>query len=118
MTPNSPQSAKFPTIRPAVVGKLNERQGAAALAAARAAVASGGGAAERVQRADGVEGGGVAVAAGLLEETDAPELARGRPGAKLRLATIRAQVLGIAIDAGHCEVVAAGLTASISEPTA
>ncbi len=46
--------------------------------------------------------------AGLLEEADA-ELARGRPAPKLRLATTSAQVLGIAIDAGHCEVIAAGL---------
>ena len=50
------------------------------------------------------------LSAGLLEEVDAPELARGRPAPKLRLATGTAQVLGIAIDAGHCEVIAAGLT--------
>jgi N-acetylglucosamine repressor len=47
--------------------------------------------------------------AGLLEEADAPELARGRPAPRLRLATTSAQVLGIAIDAGHCEAGAAGL---------
>lgn len=47
--------------------------------------------------------------AGLLEEAEAPELARGRPAPRLRLATSSAQVLGIAIDVGHCEVVSAGL---------
>lgn len=47
--------------------------------------------------------------AGLLEEAEAPELARGRPAPKLRLATRSAQVLGVTIDAGHCEVVSAGL---------
>ena len=47
--------------------------------------------------------------AGLLEEADAPEMARGRPAPKLRLATTSSQVLGVTIDAGHCEVVSAGL---------
>jgi N-acetylglucosamine repressor len=50
---------------------------------------------------------------GLLEEADAAELARGRPAPKLRLATETAQVLGIVIDAGHCEVVSAGLDGSL-----
>jgi len=54
---------------------------------------------------------------GLLEEVDAPELARGRPAPKLRLATSSAQVLGITIDAGHCEIVAAGLDGAPHEPT-
>jgi N-acetylglucosamine repressor len=49
------------------------------------------------------------IKAGLLEETEAAELARGRPAPKLRLATESAQVLGVAIDVGHCEVVSAGL---------
>ncbi len=49
------------------------------------------------------------IKAGLLEETDAIELARGRPAPKLRLATSATQVIGIAIDAGHCDVVTAGL---------
>jgi N-acetylglucosamine repressor len=51
--------------------------------------------------------------AGLLEEAEAPELARGRPAPKLRLATKSAQVLGVSIDAGHCEVVSAGLDGEV-----
>jgi N-acetylglucosamine repressor len=47
--------------------------------------------------------------AGLLEEADAPEAARGRPAPRVRLATTSAQVIGVAIDAGHCEVISAGL---------
>jgi N-acetylglucosamine repressor len=46
--------------------------------------------------------------AGFLEELDA-EVARGRPAPRVRLATTTAQVLGVTIDAGHCEVVSAGL---------
>ena len=53
--------------------------------------------------------------AGLLEETDAPEAARGRPARKLRLASETAQVLGLVIDAGRCHVVAAGLDGRICE---
>src|SRR5262249_46748757 len=52
-----------------------------------------------------------------LEETDAPELARGRPAPKLRLATESAQVLGVTIDAGHCEVVSAGLDGALHDDT-
>ncbi len=98
----------LPTIR--VVGKFNERhvlrllQSHAPLSRAELARRSGL-SAPTVSKA-------VAslLRAGLLEEEDAPELARGRPAAKLRLATTTAQVLGIAIDAGHCEVLAANLT--------
>src|SRR5580692_10839611 len=97
------------TIRPAVVGKLNERQ------VLRLLQTRG-----QLSRAELVRESGLsaptvskAVAsllkAGLLEEAEAPELARGRPAPKLRLATKTAQVLGVAIDAGHCEVVSAGL---------
>jgi len=46
---------------------------------------------------------------GLLEEGEAPGVARGRPGKKLRLASAKAQVLGLVIDAGHCRVTSAGL---------
>jgi predicted NBD/HSP70 family sugar kinase len=101
---------RFPTIRPAVVGKLNERQVLRLLQTfgplSRAEVARQSGlSAPTVSK-------GVAslIRAGLLEEVEAPELARGRPAPKLRLATTSAQVLGIAIDAGHCEVGAAALT--------
>lgn len=47
--------------------------------------------------------------AGLVEEVEAAENGRGRPAPKLRVASRSAQVLGIAVDAGHCEVIAAGL---------
>ncbi len=56
--------------------------------------------------------------AGLLEEAEAPELARGRPAPRLRLATDTAQVIGIAVDAGHCEVVSAGLDGTAQGPVA
>jgi N-acetylglucosamine repressor len=92
-----------------VVGKLNERRVLRLLQTrgplSRAEVARGSGlSAPTVSKA-------VAslIQAKLLEEVDAPETARGRPAPKLRLATTSAQVLGVAIDAGHCEVVSAGL---------
>jgi N-acetylglucosamine repressor len=97
------------TIGPALVGKLNERQ------VLRVLQARG-----PLSRADVVRESGLSaptvskavaslIGAGLLEEADAPELARGRPAPRLRLATERSQVLGIVVDAGHCEVVSAGL---------
>src|SRR5580692_9768000 len=97
------------TIRPAVVGKLNERQ-VLRLLQTRGQLSRA-----EVARKSGLSAPTVSKAvasllkAGLLEEADAPELARGRPAPKLRLATRSAQVLGVAIDAGHCEVVSAGL---------
>lgn len=96
-------------IRPALVGKLNERQ------VLRVLRARGPLSRAEVARESGLSPPTVskAVAAllrgGLLEEADAPEAARGRPAPKLRLATASAQVLGIAVDAGHSEVIAAGL---------
>jgi predicted NBD/HSP70 family sugar kinase len=97
------------TIGPAVVGKLNERQilrflqGLGPLSRAEL-VRESGLSAPTVSKA-------VAslLKAGLLEEAEAPEMARGRPAPKLRLAKQSAQVLGVAIDAGHCDVVSAGL---------
>ncbi len=97
------------TIRPSEVGKLNERQvlrlirGRGPLSRADVARESGL-SAPTVSKA-------VAslLAAGLLEETDAAEPTRGRPAPRLRLNTGSAQVLGVAVDAGHCEVVSAGL---------
>jgi len=97
------------TIRPAVVGKLNERQ------VLRLLQTRGPMSRAEVARESGLSAPTVSKAvasllkAGLLEEADAPELARGRPAPRLRLATSSAQVFGIAIDAGHCEVVSAGL---------
>lgn len=101
-------SGPITTLRPAVVGKLNERQ-VLRLLQTRGPLSRA-----EVARESGLSAPTVSKAvasllkAGLLEEADA-ELARGRPAPKLRLATTSAQVLGIAIDAGHCEVIAAGL---------
>ncbi|MBA4190066.1 MAG: transcriptional regulator [Planctomycetaceae bacterium] len=97
------------TIRPAVVGKLNERQ------VLRLLQTRGPMSRAEVARESGLSAPTVSKAvasllkAGLLEEADAPELARGRPAPRLRLATSSTQVFGIAIDVGHCEVVSAGL---------
>jgi len=56
--------------------------------------------------------------AGLLEEEDAPELSRGRPAKQLRLASRRAQVLGLVIDAAVCRLVSAGLDGKLHEDRA
>ena len=53
--------------------------------------------------------------AGLLEETEAIGPVIGRPAMKLRLATARAQVLGIVIDVNRCWVVATGLDGELRE---
>ncbi len=55
------------------------------------------------------------VRGGWLEEGDAPELVRGRPGRKLRLPGRDAQVLGLVIDADHCRVATAGLDGTIGD---
>ncbi|HUR54865.1 MAG TPA: helix-turn-helix domain-containing protein, partial [Gemmataceae bacterium] len=97
------------TIRPALVGKLNERQ------VLRVLQTRGPLSRAEVARESGLSAPTVSKAvaslmrAGLLEEADAAELARGRPAPRLRLATASSQVLGIAIDAGHCDVISAGL---------
>src|SRR5215213_5472930 len=107
----------FTTIRPALVGKLNERQ------VLRLLQTCGPLSRAEVARESGLSAPTVSKAvaslirAGLLEEADAPELARGRPAPKLRLATSNTQVLGIAIDAGHCEVVSAGLDGTLHDDT-
>src|ERR1700744_2599821 len=116
-----PTSARIPaaltTIRPGVVGKLNERQ-LLRLLQARGPLSRA-----EVARESGLSAPTVSKAvasllkAGLLEEADAAELARGRPGPKVRLATTSAQVLGITIDAGHCEVVSAGLDGVLHDDT-
>ena len=46
---------------------------------------------------------------GLLEENETPERTGGRPATRLRLANQTAQVLGAVLDAGRCQVLAAGL---------
>jgi len=110
MPPTSARAtATITTIRPAILGKLNERQ-VLRLLQTRGPLSRA-----EVARESGLSAPTVSKAVasllktGLLEEADAPELARGRPAPKLRLATTSAQVLGVAIDAGHCEVIAAGL---------
>lgn len=105
------------TIRPALVGKLNERQ------VLRVLQSRGPLSRAEVARESGLSAPTVSKAVasllnlGLLEETDAAELARGRPAPKLRLAAERAQVLGVSIDAGHCEVVSAGLDGTLHDDT-
>jgi predicted NBD/HSP70 family sugar kinase len=109
LTTGSQTLSPITTIRPAVVGKLNERQ-VLRLLQTRGPLSRA-----EVARESGLSAPTVSKAiasllkAGLLEEAEAPELARGRPAPKLRLATETVQVLGVAIDAGHCEIVSAGL---------
>ena len=52
---------------------------------------------------------------GLLEEGEAPSATLGRPGRVLRLASERAQVLGVVLDATQCTVVAAGLDGRVEQ---
>jgi len=52
---------------------------------------------------------------GLLEEGAAPSATLGRPGRVLRLATERAQVLGVVLDPSRCSVVAAGLDGQVED---
>src|SRR3954470_6983294 len=113
----SPAMSAITTIRPALVGKLNERQ-VLRLIQSRGPLSRA-----EVARESGLSPPTVSKAAaalinvGLLEEVDAPGLARGRPAPKLRLATESAQVLGIAIDVGHCEVVSAALDGALHDDT-
>jgi|SRR5579883_161733 len=103
------------TLRPALVGKLNERQ------VLRVLQSRGPLSRAEVARESGLSAPTVSKAvasllkAGFLEEADAAELARGRPAPRLRLATETAQVLGIMIDAAHCEVVSAGLDGTLHD---
>jgi predicted NBD/HSP70 family sugar kinase len=53
--------------------------------------------------------------AGLLEEIDQEESGRGRPAKRVRLASERAQVLGLVIDARECRLVAAGLDGKLND---
>jgi predicted NBD/HSP70 family sugar kinase len=96
------------TIRPSQVGRLNERQ------VLRVLQDRGPLSRAEVARECGLSPPTVSKAvasllkSGLLEEADATETARGRPAPRLRLASATAQVLGVTIDGGHCEVVSAG----------
>ena len=97
------------SIRPTLLGKLNERQ------ILRALQAHGPLSRAEVARRLGLSAPTVSKAvvslldAGLLEESEAAKQGLGRPAAQLRLATQTARVLGIVIDVTHCQVVAAGL---------
>jgi predicted NBD/HSP70 family sugar kinase len=96
-------------LRPGLVGKLNERQ-ILRLIQARGLISRA-----EVSRLSGLSPPTVSKAvtnlllAGLIEETATTANTRGRPAVNLRLATESVQVIGVVIDAEHCEVVTAGL---------
>jgi len=100
-------------VQPALLSKINERQ------VLRAIQARGPMSRAEVARHSGISAPTASKAvesllrAGFLEEGDAPELGRGRPAKKLRLASERAQVLGLVIDVEQCRVVCAGLDGEI-----
>ena len=81
-------------VQPALLSKINERQ------VLRTLQSQGPLSRAEVARHSGISAPTASKAvesllrAGLLEEGDAPELARGRPGRKLRLATTTGQVFG------------------------
>lgn len=54
---------------------------------------------------------------GLLEEADFPTGGVGRPGRRLSLASRGARVLGVVLDSGRCEIVAAGLDGAFLDGT-
>lgn len=96
-------------LRPQAVGRWNEREILSVIQSrgplSRAEVARVSGlSAPTVSKAVGA-----LLRAGWIDESAALEPMRGRPALQLRLATERVQVLGCAIDADHCEIVAAGL---------
>ena len=100
-------------VQPNLLSRMNERQVLRAIQSlgpmSRAEVARHSGiSAPTVSRA--VE---ALLRAGLLEESDAPELLRGRPAKRLHLATNASQVLGLVIDAHTCRMVSAGLDGEI-----
>lgn len=103
------------TLRPRLVGKFNEREVLRAIQSHGPLSRAG------VVRRTGLSAPTVSkavaslIAAGLVEEVAATGNARGRPAATLRLATRTAQVLGVVVDAGHCEVVTAGFDGAIHE---
>lgn len=105
-------------VQPALLGKINERQ------VLRTIQARGPLSRAEVARHSGISAPTASKAveallrAGLLEEGEAPELARGRPGKKLHLATQTAQVIGLVIDAEDCHIVTAGLDGKLHKPSA
>src|SRR5882724_10202613 len=102
-------------VQPALLGKINERQ------ILRVIQSRGPLSRAEVARHSGVSPPTASKAveallrAGFLEEGDAPEPARGRPGKKLRLANETAQALGLVIDSEQCRVAAAGLDGKLQE---
>lgn len=109
---------KASIVQPALLSKINERQ------VLRAIQARGPMSRAEVARHSGISAPTASKAvesllrAGLLEEGEAPELARGRPAKRLRLASETAQVLGLVIDAERCRVVSAGLDGKLHEDRA
>lgn len=102
-------------VQPALLSKINERQ------VLRTLKTQGPLSRAEVARHSGISAPTASKAvesllrAGLLEEGDAPELTRGRPGKKLRLATTSVQVLALVIDAERCRLVAAGLDGKLHD---
>lgn len=102
-------------VQPALLSKINERQ------VLRAIQARGPMSRAEVARQSGISAPTASKAvesllrAGLLEETEAPGLSRGRPAKRLRLASATAQVLGVVIDADTCRLAPAGLDGRIQE---
>lgn len=102
-------------VQPALLSKINERQ------VLRAIQAQGPMSRAEVARHSGISAPTASKAvesllrAGLLEETDAVEVSRGRPAKKLRLASLTAQVLGLVIDADQCRLIVAGLDGQLHD---
>jgi len=96
-------------FQPSLLGRMNERRVVQLLQAhgplSRAAVARAAG----LSAPTASKAVAALLAAGLLEENDEADATRGRPARKLRLANQNAQVIGIVIDAGRCQLVAAGM---------
>jgi N-acetylglucosamine repressor len=105
----------FSKLRPALIGKMTQR---AVLEALRA-----GGPMSRANltRSTGISPTTVSNAVGallrakLIEEGDAGPPALGRPGKKLRLATVGSQVLGAVLDAHQCHIVAAAVDGRLKD---
>jgi predicted NBD/HSP70 family sugar kinase len=98
---------------PALLSKINERhvlrtlQQRGALSRAEVARMSGMSAPTAAKAVESL------LKAGLLEEGDARETSRGRPGKKLWLARQTTQVLGLVVDADRCRLVAAGIDGAL-----